>query len=440
MQRPLSLSNAACPSAAPSRSVNNGTRLRCTDDVASSRVELLVGVHSAPGNRLSRTAIRSSWMQWESVGSTVLVCFIVGRQRLSKARTGALEAEAAEHHDMLLLDVIDQVVLTLPKTFGWWMAASRMLPSQESSQVAGPRWVAKVDDDSFVHLPNLQADLRSLHCHPILYYGSFAFSGYDPNGLSKCGFSWQGAVNFDRLNCRSRGAQPPTPFALGAVQVVAATLLRSLARAPGLAEYVARANERRAEFSKKHDAAEDVALGHWLARAHAAEAAGGNAGSVSRGGSSGSGSSSSSSSSAGGGGDGGGDGGSGGIDYVRTRSNGVVNMDCFKRRGMYQVPSGDTSVVVHHLKRPEGMRYLWRLLHGGAAHDADACLTATVESGFRNARIFACNDTDRRCRMGRRGRGRPRTVSCQFDRGQTGRGRADRNAPLRPRCCACGFT
>ena len=41
---------------------------------------------------------------------------------------------------------------------------------------------------------------------------------------------------------------------------------------------------------------------------------------------------------------------------------------------MYQVP-GDAAWVVHHLKRPQGMGYLWRRLHDRAPHDANACLT-----------------------------------------------------------------
>ena len=44
---------------------------------------------------------------------------------------------------------------------------------------------------------------------------------------------------------------------------------------------------------------------------------------------------------------------------------------------VYQVPD-DAAWVVHHLKRPQGMGYLWRRLHDRAPHDADACLTATA--------------------------------------------------------------
>ena len=37
--------------------------------------------------------------------------------------------------------------------------------------------VAKVDDDAFLHLPNLLGDLRALRCKPHLYYGSIGEGG-----------------------------------------------------------------------------------------------------------------------------------------------------------------------------------------------------------------------------------------------------------------------
>ena len=101
---------------------------------------------------------------------------------------------------MLLLDVADRVVLSLPKTFGWWRAAAAL-----AARGTAVRWVAKVDDDSFVHLPNLEAGLRRLHCHRHLYLGSFARSGYDPVRLVKCGFSWTGSDNYRRYGCQARG-------------------------------------------------------------------------------------------------------------------------------------------------------------------------------------------------------------------------------------------
>ena len=50
----------------------------------------------------------------------------------------------------------------------------------------------------------------------------------------------------------------------------------------------------------------------------------------------------------------------------------AINMACISTVGMYQRPRND-SVVVHFLKRPAGVRYVWGLLHDGVGHDATNC-------------------------------------------------------------------
>ena len=70
------------------------------------------------------------------------------------------------------------------------------------------------------------------------------------------------------------------------------------------------------------------------------------------------------------------------MQYVQTPPNSVFNIHCFRSTGMYQVP-GDAAWVVHHLKRPQGMGYLWRRLHDRAPHDANACLTVRVRVRVR---------------------------------------------------------
>ena len=52
------------------------------------------------------------------------------------------------------------------------------------------RHIAKVDDDTFLNLPVLQRDLDSLHCRKHLYYGIFAFAGYNSVTYTKCGFDY----------------------------------------------------------------------------------------------------------------------------------------------------------------------------------------------------------------------------------------------------------
>ena len=53
-------------------------------------------------------------------------------------------------------------------------------------------FVAKTDDDSFLHLPRLIQSLALVHCMPHVYFGAFAFTGYNPSSFTGCGFSWLG--------------------------------------------------------------------------------------------------------------------------------------------------------------------------------------------------------------------------------------------------------
>ena len=125
-------------------------------------VFLLVGVQSGPSERhlARRNAIRHSWIRWENVSRTVLVCFLLGRRELRPGALRRLEAEAAENGDVLwLTNATDEGVPTL-KGYEWWRTAASLLPADSGG--GGIAHFAKVDDDSFVHLINLEADLRRL--------------------------------------------------------------------------------------------------------------------------------------------------------------------------------------------------------------------------------------------------------------------------------------
>ena len=51
----------------------------------------------------------------------------------------------------------------------------------------------------------------------------------------------------------------------------------------------------------------------------------------------------------------------------------VPNLGCAKRNGLYKHPS-NKSAVIHFAKTPGAMRYLWEVVHGGAAHDPRRCV------------------------------------------------------------------
>jgi len=59
------------------------------------------------------------------------------------------------------------------------------------------------------------------------------------------------------------------------------------------------------------------------------------------------------------------------VSYVKINDR-AANMACMSVSGLYRVPRND-SVVVHFLKKPGGMDYVWGLLHSGIAHHPDNC-------------------------------------------------------------------
>lgn len=59
----------------------------------------------------------------------------------------------------------------------WWRTISKILPLPGQM---GIKFVAKVDDDSYVNLKELVHDMRRLHCVESLYYGQMSFTGYNP--------------------------------------------------------------------------------------------------------------------------------------------------------------------------------------------------------------------------------------------------------------------
>ena len=168
---------AVCPSVRD-RGWRRGTRMSPCPSTGrlGEPVRLLVGVLSDPGNPARRHGIRQSWLRW-SVGRAVATCFVLGRRLPGRAASdiAALDAEAAEFGDVLWLPSVSDGCsgrwMSLAKAHAFWRAAAALLPESD----APPRYVVKVDDDSFLHLPNLIADLRQLGCLTHVVYGRTAW-------------------------------------------------------------------------------------------------------------------------------------------------------------------------------------------------------------------------------------------------------------------------
>ena len=310
----------------------------CADDAAtlsSKRVALLIGVHSAPGKggRVRRDAIRSSWMKWPSVGRSVVVCFVVGTKHMAPDALASLQREAATTSDLVLLhDVADTCVLSLTKAYGWWRHSARLLRAPPGGGAPTTiTHVAKVDDDSFVHVPNLERHLRALACLPRMLLGTIAFSGYSPSNYGKCAFSWSPKHSpYRKYLCAERGFHPPVPFATGPLQVLTSPLVDELARFDAVATFCARAEATL--HLGTWDKSEDTALGWWLHHLPASEP----------------------------------------ITFVGADKRWAHNLGCYKSKNVYKPPS-NASMLVHFLKKPLAFQYMWETLRERRPHDAARC-------------------------------------------------------------------
>ena len=50
----------------------------------------------------------------------------------------------------------------------------------------------------------------------------------------------------------------------------------------------------------------------------------------------------------------------------------AANLGCIKNSGLYAHPRNE-SVVIHYVKKPLGMQYLWGVLHEGRQHEPRTC-------------------------------------------------------------------
>ena len=360
VRRKTSLKSQACLAAPPTIVRGSRERPASCADLRAGRVSalkgvrLVLGITSSPdryGQR-RRDGIRSTWLRYPGMGRSSVACFVLGRRDLKARDLIRLERERVQHDDILwLMDTIDGKgpFVTISKLHSWFRLASEMLglaPRHGTrNRTSGPdalnaivaahdvRHIAKVDDDTFLQLPELHADLDSLHCHPHLYYGAFAFAGYNPTTFLKCGFEYSGSgAPFRKYGCATTSAEgggtahPPFPFTSGALMLASTALIVRIATEPAISEFVARS-------ATSHHTDEDVAMGFWLSRFHL-----------------------------------------GGIQppiaYVNVNMR-LMNLACYPRKmfRLYSAPR-NRSVGVHFLKSPGAQEYVWGVLHDGRRHNA----------------------------------------------------------------------
>ena len=352
----------------------------CADLLASRygklrHIRLVLGITSAPDKwgAKRRDGIRKTWFRFHGVGRWTLACFVVGRIGVKKKDLAKLDAEAAVHGDVIFLRGTQDgrgPFVTISKLHAWFRLASELLglidrgPDAASMEdeaallkpdnprkpiTTGPlgasvRHIAKVDDDTFIHLPVMQSDLDSLHCVNNLYYGIFSHSGYNPITFTKCGFDYGPAGGrYRRYNCANAtgkahgAAHPPFPWTSGALMLASTPLIVRLASDPAIGEFVRRSADptlpHQPDMKPGHNTDEDVAMGFWLSRFHRSAVAP--------------------------------------ITYVRINER-LTNLGCRMHSGLYRPPRNH-SVGSHFVKSAGGMEYVWGLLVNGDKHNVTKC-------------------------------------------------------------------
>lgn len=377
------------------------TRATCADLRASRfsalrGVRLVMGITSSPDKwgAKRRNGIRETWFRYDMMGQAAIACFVVGRRGVRPRDSMALDREAQRHGDMIFLRATFDgkgPFVTITKLHAWFRIASEMLglidrgggissASSSSSSADGSsslavedfeslsasevrrlhpesprrvlasaelfesvRHVAKVDDDTFIIVPKLLSELDSLHCQRNVYYGNFAFSGYNPITFTKCGFDYgpQGG-RYRKYNCSNpeqpHGAPyPPFPWSSGAVMLASTPLIARIAADAAVGSFVARSSDpaqpHQPGMKPGHNTDEDVALGYWLSRFHLSG--------VAR------------------------------VTYVRVNDK-LTNLGCRRNNGLYRTPQ-QKSVGVHFVKTAGGMQYVWGLVVDGEKPNITKC-------------------------------------------------------------------
>ena len=251
-------------------------RERCTQDALElaahkGGLRLLLGVLSAPtpGSRETRDVIRKTWLT--AATREIQACFVIGS--VGVADLASLDSEADHLGDLHFVQAREGVLRT-SKVFLWFLAAARVALVMQVSNTL--EWVGRVDEDTFVHLPSLSAELDRYRCAPYVCYGAMAFTSLDPQYPNRCRLSWRVTGNEGKQVemhpiLVQRGCQPLFPFPLGALQVLSAPTLRQLASTRGLHDYMNLTDRRQDAINKTlypralANEIEDHAVGYWLA-------------------------------------------------------------------------------------------------------------------------------------------------------------------------------
>ncbi|XP_062214923.1 hydroxyproline O-galactosyltransferase GALT5-like [Phragmites australis] len=133
--------------------------------LAEEHVDLFIGILSAGSHFTERMALRRSWMSSVRNSSTMVARFFValnGRKEVNED----LKKEADFFGDIVIVPFVDSYDLVVLKTVAICDYAARVVPA---------KYVMKCDDDTFVRLDSLMAEVKKIPEGKSFYLGNMNY-------------------------------------------------------------------------------------------------------------------------------------------------------------------------------------------------------------------------------------------------------------------------
>ena len=195
------------------------------------------GVVSAPEYLERRQGSRCSWLKWPSIGHSIVVRFVIRALHAPPAVERLLSLEQAAHGDVFRVSVPwNETRLRGPVlSVAAWL-------SHATVEFAHARFIAKLDDDAYINVPELERLLwEVLRVSPSperIYLGPMSWFHWYPRIFERSGFGWsytmawmlgQNCRNVTAAEERCRwqgcgGCVGPFPFASGYLAVLSTPL------------------------------------------------------------------------------------------------------------------------------------------------------------------------------------------------------------------------
>lgn len=128
-----------------------------------SKIQLFIGVLSAPNHFAERMAVRKTWMQTSAItSSNVVVRFFVALNP-RKEVNAVLKKEAAFFGDIVILPFMDRYELVVLKTIAI---------CEFGVQNVSAAYIMKCDDDTFVRVSTVLKEIEGISSNKSLYMGN----------------------------------------------------------------------------------------------------------------------------------------------------------------------------------------------------------------------------------------------------------------------------